>query len=68
MIPARGLPRLGPEPLAGQEQLFVPAPPEPPSFDEMCPPIPTAQLELEVDAAIRAGSQTTVDDFTNADA
>ena len=67
MIPARGLPRLAPEPLAGQEQLFVPAPPEPPSFDDMCPPIPTAQLELEVDAAIRAGSQTTVDDFTRAD-
>ena len=68
MNPARGLPRLAPEPPAGQEQLFVPAPPEPPPFDEMCPPIPTAQLELEVDAAIRAGDQTTVDDFTRANA
>ena len=66
MTPAGGLPRLGPEPLAGQEQLFVPSAPEPPSFDDICPPTPTEQLRLEVDAAIRARSQTTVDDFTNA--
>jgi hypothetical protein len=68
MIPARGLPRLGPEPLAGQEQLFVPTPPEPPSFDETCPPTPDAQLELEVGAAIRTRSQTTLDEFANAGA
>ena len=44
MIPARGLPRLGPEPLAGQEQLFVPAAPQPPSLDEMRPPLGVEQL------------------------
>jgi hypothetical protein len=42
--------------LGYQEQLFRPAPPEPPSFDELCPPLPAEQLELEVDAAIRARS------------
>ena len=52
MIPARGLPRLGPEPLPGQEQLFLPTAPEPPSFDEMCPPFGLDQLE--VDGAIPA--------------
>jgi hypothetical protein len=30
------------------------------------PAQPAEQLELEVDAAIRAGGQTTVDDFTTA--
>ena len=56
------------EVLGCHEQLFRPAPPEPPSFDELCPPLPVAQLEPEVDAAIRARSQTTIDDFTTADA
>jgi hypothetical protein len=54
--------------LGSQEQLFRPAPPEPPSFDELCPPPPVEQLELEVEAAIRARSQTTIDDFSTADA
>jgi hypothetical protein len=53
-----------PEVLGCQEQLFRPAPPEPPSFDELCPLPPVEQLELEVDAAIRARSQTTIDEFT----
>jgi hypothetical protein len=62
--------RFGPvsEVLGSQEQLFRPAPPEPPSFDELCPPLPVEQPELEVDAAIRARSQTTLDDFTTGDA
>jgi hypothetical protein len=55
------------EVLCSQQQLFVPAPPEPPSFDELCPP-PIEQLEFEVDAASRARSQTTIDDFITADA
>jgi hypothetical protein len=38
------------EVLGSQEQLFRPAPPEPPSFDELCPPLPVEQLELEVAA------------------
>jgi hypothetical protein len=50
--------------LACQQQLFEPPPVEPPSFDELCPPLPAEQLELEVDAAIRARSQTTIDQFT----
>jgi hypothetical protein len=56
------------EVLDTQEQLFRPAPPEPRSFDELCPPLPVEQLELEVDAAIRSRSQTTIDDFTAPDA
>jgi hypothetical protein len=56
------------EVLGSQEQLFRPAPPEPPSFDELCPPLPVEQLELGVDAAIRSRSQTTIDDFTVPDA
>jgi hypothetical protein len=56
------------EDLGSQEQLFRPAPPEPPSFDELCLPLPVEQLELEVAAAIRARSQTTIDDFTTPDA
>ena len=56
------------EDLGAQEQLFRPAPPEPPSFDELCPPLPVEQLELEVAAAIRSRSQTTIDDFTTPDA
>lgn len=54
--------------LGSQEQLFRPAARQPPSFDELCPPLPVEQLELEVDAAIRAHSQTTIDEFTTADA
>jgi hypothetical protein len=49
--------------LSGQEQLFAPVPPAPPTFDEMCPPGSDEQLELEVDAAIHAANQTTVYDF-----
>jgi hypothetical protein len=56
------------ETLGSQEQLFRPAPPEPPSFDELCPPLLAEQLALEVDAAIRSRSQTTIEDFTTADA
>ena len=54
--------------LSRQQSLFTPAPPEPPSFDQLCPPPAIDQLELEVDAAIRAGCQTTIDDFTSTDA
>jgi hypothetical protein len=56
------------EVLGSQEQLFRPAPPEPPSFDELCPPLPVERLELEVAAAIRSRRQTTTDDFTAPDA
>jgi hypothetical protein len=61
-------PRPALEVLGSPEQLFRPAPPEPPSFDELCPPLHREQLALEVDAASRARSQTTIDDFTTADA
>ena len=54
--------------LAGQERLFVPEPPQAPSFDELCPLHDGDQLELEVAAAIRAGNQTTIHDLAAGDA
>lgn len=53
--------------LSGQQSLFY-APRSAPAFDELCPPAETEQLELEVDAAIRARNQTTIDDHTPRDA
>ena len=37
-------------------------------LDELSPPLPAEQLALKVDAAIGSRSQTTIDDFTTADA
>ena len=68
MTRRRRTPGVLPSVLAGQEQLFAPAATEPPTFDEMCLPGRDEQLELEVDAAMRAADQTTVYDFVEADA
>lgn len=50
--------------MSGQQSLFAPAPPLPATLDEMCPPPRVEQIALDVDAAIRSASQTTIEDFT----